>query len=66
MIDLKESIFAKTLMYEKINEYMYFMEKDFSKKERRKVKDRYTFLINLLEETGLLDEYTKWPGDINE
>ena len=45
---------------------MYFMEKDFSKKERRKVKDRYTFLINLLEETDLWDEYTKWPGDINE
>ena len=66
MIDLKESIFAKTLMYEKINEYMYFMEKDFSKKERRKVKDKYTFLINLLKETGLWDEYTKWPGDINK
>lgn len=66
MIDLKESIFAKTLMYQKINEYMYLMEKDFSKKERRKVRDRYVFLVNLLEETDLWDEYTKWSGDINE
>lgn len=66
MTDLKKSIFAKTLMYQKMNEYMYFMDKDFSKKERRKVRDRYVFLINLLEETGLWDEYTKWSGDINE
>lgn len=66
MTDLKESIFAKTLMYQKMNEYMYFMDKDFSKKERRKVRDRYVFLVNLLEETGLWDEYTKWSGDINE
>ena len=66
MTDLKKSIFAKTLMYQKMNEYMYFMDKDFSKKERRKVRDRYVFLVNLLEETGLWDEYTKWSGDINE
>ena len=66
MIELKERIFAKTLMYEKMDAYMYLMNKDFSKKERRKVKDRYTFLINLLEETDLWDEYTKWSGDINE
>lgn len=66
MVELKERIFAKTLLYEKMDAYMYFMEKDFSKKERRKVKDRYTFLINLLKETGLWDEYTKWLGDINE
>ena len=66
MIELKERIFAKTLMYEKMDAYMYLMDKDFSKKERRKVKDRYTFLINLLEETDLWGEYTKWSGDIDE
>lgn len=66
MDKLKERLFAKTLMYSKMYNYMYAMEKDFSKKERRKIEDRYTFLVNLLEETDLWDEYVKWPGGIDE
>lgn len=66
MDKLKERLFARTLMYGRMNNYMCAMEKDFSKKERTKIEDRYTFLVNLLTEAESWNEYLKWLGDMNE
>lgn len=66
MDKLRERLFARTLMYGRMSNYMCAMDKDFSKKELIKVEDRYTFLVNLLIEAESWDEYLKWLGDTDE